>query len=143
MGRPRTPTNVLALRGAFKHDPARGRERAAEPQDARPIGPPPADFLEAEINAWNYLIECAPAGVLKFADRILLELAAKGLVAVRERLMTVVIKDLGPIEVEKPFDAKAHAAVFKYLTEMGLSPVSRSKVKVDAPPGAPSGFDRL
>lgn len=143
MGRPRTPTALLESRGAYTRHPERREQRALEPVDTRPLGDCPGDFTEAEEKAWRDLLTAAPSGVLKEADRPLVEMAAKAYAAVREREMSVVTKDGIILTVDKPFDAKAHAALFRYLTEMGLSPVSRSKVKVDKPPAAASGFDKL
>ena len=41
MSRPRTPTNILELRGALKKDPQRRKLRANEPKPETAIGLPP------------------------------------------------------------------------------------------------------
>jgi hypothetical protein len=46
MGRPRTPTAVLKLRGAFINHPSRGRDREFEPRIATGL-PAPPQYLES------------------------------------------------------------------------------------------------
>lgn len=85
----------------------------------------------------------APPGVLKWADRGLVELAARALTSLREKFVDVATKE-GVQTIAKGFDNKAAAVFFRCLTEMGLSPVSRSKVQVPKSNDAPaSGFDAL
>jgi hypothetical protein len=48
MSRPRTPTAVLELRGAFKEHPERARERAGEPRPTEPLGEPPKRLKPAD-----------------------------------------------------------------------------------------------
>lgn len=73
MARPRKPTNVLELTGAFKKDPQRRRE------DAEPVGEltaPPAHINGAVLHAWKEIAKYAPRDVLTNSDRLSLELAA-------------------------------------------------------------------
>src|SRR5947199_10021369 len=77
MGRQRTPTNLLALRGAFKHDPQRRAERLSEPQLTGPLGTPPAYFTPALDEIWGELTGIIPPGVLGNADRWLVEVACQ------------------------------------------------------------------
>jgi hypothetical protein len=52
MGRPRTPTAVLELRGAFKRNPNRERARRHEPVVATPLPEPPKYLTKAAKAAW-------------------------------------------------------------------------------------------
>jgi hypothetical protein len=52
MSRPRTPTAVLELKGAFRKNPKRGEERALEPQASGQLEPP-AHFVRTDLS------ECA------------------------------------------------------------------------------------
>lgn len=117
MARPRTPTAVLELKGAFRKNPARGRARAGEPKVDRPLGSPP-DSLSVEVHAaWCELEEMTPDGVLTYADRWLVEMAA--------RLMDLVRRGLA--------ETKDYSALMRCLASMGLTPVDRSKINL-APP---------
>lgn len=62
MARPRTPTNVLKLRGAFKKDPARGREREDEPIVTEPLGEPPEDWNDWQLKAWANIVSWGAEG---------------------------------------------------------------------------------
>lgn len=73
MSRPRTPTNVLELRGAFDKNPQRRRE---EPKVEPGLGDPPAHFGDDRRAAWLEIEEMAPAGVLSRSDRLAAEMLA-------------------------------------------------------------------
>lgn len=75
MARPRTPTNLLDARGAFKKDPQRRRD--AEPVVREPIGAPPAELSGEELRWWQEIVTRAPLGVLTMADHVSVLLAAK------------------------------------------------------------------
>src|SRR5690242_9271523 len=77
MARPRTPTEILKLRGAFRRNPSRALARAGEPIAKAGIGQPPATLSGAAATAWRYLVDIAPAGALGDADRAYLEIAAE------------------------------------------------------------------
>jgi hypothetical protein len=71
MSRPRTPTTVLELRGAFKRNPNRKRARQNEPLVTTPLPEPPAYLTTAawsEMKSWGYW--------LTRADKFLVEIAA-------------------------------------------------------------------
>jgi hypothetical protein len=74
MARPRTPTAVLALRGAFKNHPSRGRDRQFEPRIATALPAPPRHLESATATMW---FEMKSRGYwLTSADRFLVEIAA-------------------------------------------------------------------
>ena len=117
MGRPRTPTKVLELRGSFKRHPERRVDRAGEPEVTEPLGDPPDDLDEAERARWIELAREMPW--LGRADRAGVWAAAK---------QYAVLKRQG--------GKASDWAVFRgYLSDLGGMAGSRSKVKV---PGAPA-----
>jgi len=77
MARPRKPTALLELNGAFRHDPQRTR---VDPEDDRPFGDPPEDLTPEQVVQWHRIVRGAIEGVLKFSDRISVEWAAELLV---------------------------------------------------------------
>ena len=111
MARPRTPTNVLALRGAFDKNPDRAREDA---ETTGPIGEPPEYFKPDEAAAWNEIVSNAPVAVLRNSDRFILELASRLLAEQRGNWLD--------------FPAARLARLEAMLGKMGLSPSDRAKV---------------
>ncbi len=82
MPRPRKPTKVLELSGAFKKNPSRKRARAGEPQIAAGLGDPPVEWVEgaphnsrcaALLQAWNEIVAQDVLRVLNVSHRILVE----------------------------------------------------------------------
>ena len=74
MPRPRTPTAVLELRGAFKNHPSRGRDRENEPIITTALPAPPRYLGSATAAMW---LEMKSRGYwLTSADRFLVEIAA-------------------------------------------------------------------
>jgi hypothetical protein len=74
MGRTRTPTAVLELRGAFKRNPDRLRARKNEPLVTTPLPEPSPGLPKPVKEAW---LEMQSRGFwLTSADRFLVEIAA-------------------------------------------------------------------
>lgn len=119
-GRPRTPTNVLELRGAFKQHPERRRDRAAEPKPEEEVGDCPARLGDAVAEAWDYIRGCVPVGVLTCMDRVVVTQAA------------VLLADLWRAPSE--FTSASHARLTVALSQMGMTPAARSKVAVPKRP---------
>jgi hypothetical protein len=116
LSRPRKPTAVLELNGAFKHDPARGEARKHEPKPEGPLGAPPASLEDGEIECWGEL--SASAGWLTNADRWVVELAVCLMAKKREC----------GIGGRHGISVGELAQLNQCLREMGLTPVARSKV---------------
>jgi hypothetical protein len=75
MARPRTPTAVLELRGAFKNHPSRLKERKSEPLITTALPAPPRCLASATAAMW---LEMKSRGYwLTSADRFLVEIAAR------------------------------------------------------------------
>lgn len=115
MARPRKPTNVLEFTGAFKKNPARGRERANEPKPTAAADSTAPDWMnETEVKCWDWIrIRCAP-GVLANSDEGALELAA----------------ELRALVITRKADSKDRTLLKALYTELGMTPASRSKVHV-------------
>ena len=122
MARPRKPTNVLELTGAFKKDPQRKREDA---QAAGELTDAPPHINGAVLHAWNEIVKYAPLQVLTESDRLSIELAANLLAQFRDN----------PIE----FTAAKLVRLEALLGKFGMTPADRSKVggKKEQPKGNP------
>ena len=81
MGRPRTPTNILKLKGADKKNPARFKDRENEPVNVHPIGKPPTWLNAKEQKAWAMIVKECIAGVLGEADRLAVAVASHRIVS--------------------------------------------------------------
>jgi phage terminase small subunit len=117
MARPRKPSAILELSGAFDHDPQ--RRRPNEPVDTRELGDPPDRLPAAAKKYWAELASQAVHGVLRYSDRWTVEIAS--------RLMLKVVTDqIKPAEL---------TTLRSLLASMGLSPSDRAKlsVPVEAP----------
>lgn len=115
MARPRKPTAVLELKGAFKQNPSRGKARANEPAIAAEIGDPPDSLGDAERELWR---ELAVYGAwLTAGDRLLLEIACRLMVLFRTNAL----------------DGGGISKLITALSKLGFSPTDRSKVNA---PGA-------
>jgi hypothetical protein len=112
MGRPRKPTKVLELNGAFKKDPARRKLREFEPQIEEPLGEPPDTMDESERARWADLKQMAPW--LVFSDRLSAEELCR-LWAMRRRGEAT------------PADGKR---LDWHMSRMGLTASDRSRVKM-------------
>lgn len=115
MARPRKPTAVLELKGAFKKDPQRKAARANEPAISDGIGSPPSELGIAEQALWA---ELAGYGTwLTAGDRLLLEIACRLMVLFRGNAL----------------DGGGISKLITSLAKLGFSPTDRSKVNA---PGA-------
>ena len=74
MSRPRTATNILDAKGAFKKDPARKR---TEPKSVDPFpARSPSHLNPLQVKWWHSIRKMVPAGVLQGSDILAVELAA-------------------------------------------------------------------
>lgn len=121
MAKPRTPSNVLALKGAFAKNPSRGRDRADEPEPVGEIGDAPKHLTSEERACWVELVLLCPVGVLCVNDRPFMEYAARVFASVR---------------APGPLDLKAGVRFEAIIGRLGMSPADRSKVSVIKKPAA-------
>lgn len=75
MARPKTPTNILDARGAFKKNPKRARPN--EPEVKGKIDAAPPQHLDAHARmCWQEIKDTVPAGVLTASDTLIVEVVA-------------------------------------------------------------------
>ncbi len=117
MGRPRTPTQVLRIRGVGKTHPERLRVRENEPENENPVGDPPDNLSKPEKVIWKRIVEESITGVLGQADRIAVELACKLYVRVDDG-------------TAKGVD---YNQLIKLLSQFGMTPADRSKISISKP----------
>ncbi|MEQ1930976.1 MAG: hypothetical protein ABL957_10675 [Parvularculaceae bacterium] len=116
MSRPRTPSNVLELKGAFDKNPQRRRE---DPKVDLGLGEPP-EYFEAEERAiWEEIAGQAPEGVLAKSDRLCIEMLVPMVLRLRRR---------------EPMKAAERAFMLSTLTRIGCTPADRSRVAKPAEP---------
>lgn len=122
MARPKTPTNVLLLKGAYKKDPQRKPAAGTEPELKAGIGNPP-DYMDSDAKAlWHELVSQACDGVLGDSDRAILEIASTLMAEFRRG---------GRDEQGKPLFTDARLSRLQAaLGQLGMTPADRSKVKV-------------
>lgn len=111
MARPRTPTKVLELRGAFAKNPNRAREDA---QDAGALQDPPESLTPDAEEAWHQIVKAAPLSVITESDRFALEIAA------------ILLADFRADPAG--FPAAKLARLEALLGKFGMTPADRSKV---------------
>lgn len=116
MARPRTPSNILELRGAFKKDPQRTRVDAAGA--AAFERDPPAHLTADAVPAWRYLVDRLPKVALSSSDEIGVEIAAKLLA----RHWLIGASDLDTIKELR-----------QWLGKLGMTPVDRTKMPSTPP----------
>jgi hypothetical protein len=126
MGRPRKPTAVLEMSGAFRKNPARKRARAGEPRVSAGLGDPPADWVkDAEINGrcaallriWEEIVTQDVLGVLNISHRIL----------VRNTCQLQYKVDRASAGYGKATSGD-YAQIKSNLAAMGMTPVDSSRV---------------
>jgi len=109
-GRPRKPTELLELSGAFDHDP--NRRRPLGPKSDRAIGGPPEHLSPSEAQAWREVVADHPPGVLTSADRPVLEALSTLIAKMRHEGLT----------------GSEWGHLRGFLVEIGATPASRSKI---------------
>lgn len=118
MARPRTPSNVLDARGAFRKNPKRGDERANEPKPDVGLGPAPRHLSKRERACWSEIVKACTRGVLFAPDRIAVEMAARLLAEYREKKQAFTVSKLARLQ--------------SLLASLGMTPADRSRVKVQS-----------
>ena len=119
MSRPRVPTNILTLRGAYRRNPKRLVERAGEPVSDAPIGEPPEHLTGEARAAWGEISGLAPLGTFCPADRVAVEICAVLLAQFRES--------------PNDFPAAKLTRLESLLGRFGLTPSDRSRISVAKP----------
>lgn len=113
MARPRTPSNVLELKGAFKKNPQ--RKRVNEPNPAKAIGKRPAQSVDPD-EIWDEIIAKCPPNVLTNADELALEIAVEYMRQFR----------MDPMRCS----AERIKTVINLLARFGMTPSDRAKLSL-------------
>ena len=126
MPRPRLPSQVLALRGAFERHPERRRT------DAEGAGPwqdnPPEHLSEAELTAWRELTALLPKVALTASDTIAVTQAARLWAALKGTPAT------------EPQYKHMDDALRRWCIELGLTPHARTRLAPPPAENAPNPF---
>lgn len=122
MARPKTPTNILELKGAFKKNP--NRRRKEEPKQELPLGNPPTRLKKSVQKIWREISKQAAPGVLTFADRQAMELASIAIERVRKNYD---IFDEDGNHVITMNDIKSAMTM---LGQFGLTPATRASLGI-------------
>jgi len=143
-GRPPIPTEVHKQRGTY--NPTRhGRDRAGEPRPSEDLREKaPAGLTAKERQEWQRQVRQLPRGVVKQLDQRWLLIWVKA--AVRHDMATAALMRSAEADPAHPFQvagarggwqpsplltviAQAEAAMKAASTELGFSPVSRTRIR--------------
>lgn len=138
-GRPRKPTKLLEMSGAFRKNP--DRKRPDEPQELRPLGDPPGRLPANAIAFWDELVDMVSGGVLTYRDRWAVEWAARLMEkSVREQSVETILElaregELGAADikamVQKESISSAEMSILRsLLAALGMTPADRSKLSI-------------
>ena len=146
MARPKTPTNLLKLRGSDKHDPARFKDRELEPKPAKGIAKPPTWLSRRGRKIFRELAEITTAmDVLTVADHPALAMLSDAYddyfvasEAINEHGATYKVINRDGIELIKANPAvtqksDAWRRVQSGMSKFGLDPTSRAGLVVNNP----------
>lgn len=115
MPRPRKPTELLHLSGAFDKNP--NRRRAIGPKSQAMLGEPPETLSPGELAIWREFVASAPANVLTSFDAYNVEIVARLMAKFRADWLT----------------GAEFGLLKNALTELGATPASRSKITAVVP----------
>lgn len=139
MARPRKPTALLELSGAFREHP--NRKRPNEPVDSRNLGDPPGRLASDAVPFWAEIADMVTGGILTYRDRWAVELAARLMEkAVRvpsaEAMLEVIrTSELSPAEaralvIRESISSSELSVLRSLLAALGMTPADRSKLSV-------------
>lgn len=137
MARPRKPTKLLELSGAFRKDPGRRKSREREPELAKGIGDPPLWMDITAMEEWRRIVpDLEAAGVTSRVEAT--ALAAYCQAVSRWQAAEAEIQREG-ITIETANGKRKHPAVAvaeasmalirAFASEFGMTPSSRSRVQ--------------
>lgn len=144
---PRVPTSdaVKAATGTLKPYKSRPTVPVAE---ARLTETPPPNLTKDAREAWKLAVSCAPNGVLTALDATVLERWARNYALYRKIAKQldhedmVLVGETG-VSLNPLFNAliKVQQVLAGCEKELGFTPVSRARVKADAPAEESNDFD--
>jgi phage terminase small subunit len=121
MPRPRTPSNVLELRGAFKKDPQRKRED--HPGVGEFSKAPPAHLPQGVVHAWHEVVKRVPLEAMSGSDELAVEITASLLAT------WWLNKDMDTLKELR-----------QWFAQLGLTPVARTKIPAPKKGGGGNPF---
>lgn len=110
----RKPTAVLKLKGSYKKDPQRMKDRQYEPIPKGEIAGPPKYLTADEKKCFKEIVKHSPAMVITSADHELVVLTA--------RLKSKFINDW--------LSASEMGHYLRCLSQLGMAPADRSKISL-------------
>ena len=145
-GRKPKPTALHKLHHTVR---TRHKSRRDEPKVEGDLDRPPKGLTPAQRAGWHYVLRHAPKGLLKKLDRGLLVVWCEA--EARHRTAAKALADEGLVVVgsmgqpiASPYvrivDAAART-MLRAAEQMGLSPASRPRIQVSAPPEKPDPND--
>ena len=127
-GRPRKPTKVHELSGAYKRNPQRRPKN--EPQPEGKFDPePPRHLMHLEKECWRQLVAAIPPQVATTADTMLIE-------------QTSILMAMSRIGSVVPMKSSDRGLLLRCLSQLGCTPVDRSKIIVPDAPKGENAFSR-
>lgn len=109
MARPRTPSNVLEMKGAFAKNPQRRRED--HPGVGAFNATPPSHLSQDCVRAWHEVVKRVPPEVLSGTDELAIEIVATLLAS------WWLTKDLDVLKELR-----------QWFSKLGMTPVDRTKI---------------
>ncbi len=126
MGRPRKPSAILDLKGAYSKNP--NRKRNNEPKIDKPVGKPPSYFDKEQVKMWNEIKSSLVDGVALLSDKFSLELLCNTLVQYRRDPFAFTAADKSQLKA--------------MLSHFGMSPSTRANIEI-VQPKEPNLFDEF
>lgn len=147
-GRKPKPTWLKIIEGHAGHRPL----NVNEPIPEDPLGGPPEDFSDAQRRIWDHAVKAAPPGLLTELDRYVLItycVAAALHDEARAQLRkygALVKAPITQVPMQSPWLTilnKQALIMQKAISDMGFSPSSRGRVKIERKQQLGNGFDDL
>lgn len=140
MGRPRKPTEMLELSGAFKKDPQRRRPPGVK--ETRPLGEPPSRLPIDVVPYWHEIASMVPSGVLTISDRWaseiiarLMQKSARGADDDVACLELAKLAELSPVETRRllareRISGAELSTLSSLLGRLGMTPADRTRLSI-------------
>lgn len=126
MGRPRKPTKLLELGGAFEKNPQRRRQ---EPEPHGELLDPPKWMAPGEREIWYQFLKALPEGMVFEIDFAIFELAVKLTTRMRHEFDRMTASEMNTLRGA--------------LAQLGFTPADRSRVMVKPKTDEPDGWDEF
>ena len=148
MGRTPLPTALKLVKGTLR----KGRTNKNEPKPDRLLSSePPEHLTEKQKEVWRYILNNAPAGLLKSLDWAVLEIWVVAYMTYRDSQEAVnrigqVIKTPNDYPVVNPYLSnmnKQAQIMLKCASELGFTPASRSRIVVGQEDEADDPWSKL